>query len=168
MTGISLRYFNPAGAHPSGEMGESPRNIALNLVPVITETGIGLREEVVVFGNQYDTRDGTCIRDYIHIMDLAEAHVLALHLGLENSILERPEYINLGIGQGVTVLEAIRAFEKTSGGPLNYRIGDPRPGDVPSIYADPGKAKELLGWEPKYDIDDIMSSAWKWERARRS
>ncbi len=166
--GISLRYFNPAGAHLSAMMGESPRNVALNLVPIITETAYGLRDEVVVFGDQYETRDGTCIRDYIHIMDLADAHVLALQLAFTDRALASPEYINLGIGQGVTVLEAIKAFERVSGRKLNYRIGSPRPGDVPAIYADPTKARELLGWAPRFGIDEIMDSAWQWEQQRRA
>lgn len=165
--GISLRYFNPAGAHMSAKMGESARNTAVNLVPVITETAYGLRDEVVVFGDHYDTRDGTCVRDYIHIMDLADAHVMALKLALSDKKLGSPEYINLGIGEGVTVLEAINAFEKVSGQKLNYRIGPPRPGDVPAIYADPSKALEVLDWRPKYTIDDIMRSAWLWEQSRR-
>lgn len=166
--GVALRYFNPAGAHPSAKMGESARNVALNLVPVITETAFGLREETVVFGDDYDTRDGTCIRDYVHVMDIAHAHQLALEKALEG-VMEHPvDYINMGIGEGVTVMEAIKAFERCSGQSLNYRIGPRRPGDVPKIYADYTKARDLLGWEPEYNIDDIMRTAWEWEKVRRN
>jgi UDP-glucose 4-epimerase len=165
---ISLRYFNPAGAHLSGKLGEAPSNPALNLVPIITETAIGLRKELVINGNDYDTRDGTNIRDYIHVMDLAHAHTLALEAA-SGSDLEKPvEYLNLGIGEGVTVLEAVQAFERVSGQQLNYRIGPRRPGDVPAIYANPGKATSVLGWSPQYGIDDIMRSAWVWEQNRRA
>lgn len=163
---ISLRYFNPAGAHTSGLIGEAPSNPALNLVPIITETAIGKRKELVVNGNDYDTRDGTCIRDYIHVMDLARAHTLALEAATGQK-LERPvEYINLGIGEGVTILEAIRAFEKVSGKTLNYRIGPRRPGDVPAIYAKFNKAQKVLGWKPQYGIQEIMDTAWRWELSR--
>jgi len=165
--GVSLRYFNPAGAHPTALMGESPVNLALNLVPVITETAAGLRDEVVVFGDAYETRDGTCVRDYIHVMDVARAHKLALEAAVEGELAHPVETINMGIGQGVTVMEAIHAFQRTSGVDLNYRIGPARPGDVPSIYADYSKAARLLGWEPRYTIDDIMKSAWDWEVKRR-
>lgn len=163
---VSLRYFNPAGAHPSAEIGEAPTNIALNLVPVITETAAGRREEVLVFGDDYPTRDGTCIRDYVHVMDLARAHTLAFEAANKLSLIKPVEYINLGIGEGVTVLEAIHAFEKVSGQKLNYRITSRRPGDVVAIYADYARAKELLGWLPKYDIDEIMRTAWLWEQRR--
>jgi len=167
VTGVSLRYFNPAGAHESGRMGESPSNPALNLVPVITETAIGLREEVMVFGDDYPTRDGTCIRDYIHVMDLARAHRLALE-ACESGVLSGPfEVINMGIGEGVTVNEAIRAFIDTTGVDLNYRIGPRRPGDVSAVYSDYSRAKEKLNWEPQYTIEDIMRTAWEWEKNRR-
>ena len=132
---VILRYFNPAGAHESGLMGESPVNPALNLVPVITETAIGKRKEVVVFGDDYDTRDGSCIRDYIHIMDLANAHTKALQFLLGAKDTQPCEVFNLGIGQGVSVLEAIHAFEKMTGQSLNYRIGPRRAGDVVAIYS---------------------------------
>lgn len=163
---IILRYFNPAGAHPSALIGESPRNVANNLVPVITETAIGKRAETVVFGNDYDTRDGSCIRDYIHIMDLAHAHTLALQYLLKKSNEMQIEVFNLGIGEGVSVLEAIHAFEKSTGEKLNYRIGPRRPGDVVAIYANYNRAAQRLGWQPKYDIEAIMQSAWNWEKAR--
>ena len=165
--GVSLRYFNPAGAHSSALMGESPVNLALNLVPVITETAAGLRDEVVVFGDDYDTRDGTCVRDYIHVMDVARAHQLALEAAVGGKLFHPVETINIGIGQGVTVMESITAFMKTTGKDLSYRIGPARPGDVPSIYADHFKATDLLGWEPQFTIDDIMKTAWEWELKRR-
>lgn len=165
---ILLRYFNPAGAHPSAEIGESPRNKASNLVPVITETAIGEREEMTVFGDDYATRDGSCIRDYIHIMDLANAHTKALQYLLQGRNYESLEVFNLGIGEGVTVLEAINAFEKVTGEKLNYSIGDRRAGDVVAIYANYEKAKKRLGWQPEYKIEDIMRTAWDWEKKRRS
>lgn len=167
VSSISLRYFNPAGAHPSGEIGESPINAALNLVPVITEFAAKKREKLIVNGDGYDTRDGTCVRDYIHVVDLAKAHVLALQF-LEKSEQGVNEIINLGIGDGVTVLEAIQAFEEAAGMKINYEIGPPREGDVVSIYADNTKARQLLGWEPQYGINEIMLTAWQWEQKRTS
>jgi UDP-glucose 4-epimerase len=166
MACISLRYFNPAGAHPTGLIGEAPKNKAVNLVPVITETAMGKREQMTVFGNDYDTRDGSCIRDYIHVMDLAKAHTLALESIINGNQKNKLEVYNLGIGQGVTVLEAINAFEKNIDIKVNYNIAPRRQGDVAAIYCDYQKAKNNLGWEPKYNIDDIMISAWKWEQQR--
>lgn len=163
---VILRYFNPAGAHPSALIGEAPSNPASNLVPVITETAIGKRPAMEVFGDDYPTRDGSCVRDYIHIMDLANAHTRALQYLLDNRQERNCEIYNLGIGQGVTVLEAIAAFERVSGQRLNYRIGPRRPGDVIAIYANNDLAARRLGWSPQYDIDDIMRSAWEWERVR--
>ncbi len=161
-----LRYFNPAGAHESALIGEAPFNKASNLVPVITETAIGKREEMIVFGDDYDTRDGSCIRDYIHIMDLADAHTRALDFLDSHTPSNQPEYFNLGIGQGVSVFEAIHAFERVSGQKLNYRVGPRRPGDVVAVYADYSKAARMLGWQPKRNIDDIMKTAWQWEKRR--
>ncbi|NUQ25455.1 MAG: UDP-glucose 4-epimerase GalE [Saprospiraceae bacterium] len=163
---VILRYFNPAGAHPSARIGEAPSNPASNLVPVITETAIGKRPTMEVFGDDYPTRDGSCVRDYIHIMDLANAHTKALQYLLENRQQGNCEIYNLGIGQGVTVLEAIQAFERVSGQKLNYRIGPRRPGDVIAIYANNDLAAQRLGWSPQYDINDIMRSAWAWEGVR--
>ena len=163
---VSLRYFNPAGAHHSGLLGESSKQVALNIVPVITETAAGKRKECVVFGDDYDTRDGSCIRDYIHVEDLARAHTHAVEYLLSEKNQESYEVFNLGIGDGVTVLEAIRAFEEISKQKLNYRIGPRRPGDIISIYSNYDKAKSHLGWEPKYDIKDIMKTAWNWENNR--
>jgi UDP-glucose 4-epimerase len=163
---VILRYFNPAGAHVSGHIGEASSNKASNLVPVITETAMGKRDEMHVFGDDYDTRDGSCIRDYIHVMDLARAHTLALDYLVENRQTHNCEVFNLGIGAGVSVLEAIAAFEKTTGQSLNYHIGPRRAGDVVAIYANYDKAAKQLGWQPQYGIDDIMSTAWAWEKKR--
>ncbi len=160
-----LRYFNPAGAHESAFIGEAPTNPATNLVPVITETGIGKRREMTVFGDDYDTRDGSCIRDYIHVMDLANAHTKALQF-MEKQREGLIDIYNLGIGEGATVLEAINAFESESGEKLNYKIGPRRPGDVVAIYANNEKAARVLGWTPQRDIRDIMRTAWDWEQAR--
>lgn len=163
---VLLRYFNPAGAHESALIGESPATPASNLVPVITETAIGLRPQMTVFGNDYDTRDGSCVRDFIHIMDLANAHTLALQY-LAGQRNEQPcEVFNLGIGTGVTVLEAIHAFEQVSGQRLNYAIGPRRQGDVIAVYADNTLAASRLHWSPSRDIAAIMRSAWAWEQRR--
>ena len=163
---ISLRYFNPAGAHHSGLLGEASKQKALNLVPVITETAAGKRKECVVFGDDYDTRDGSCVRDYIHIEDLAAAHTCAVQYQLNQKTRDPYEVFNLGIGDGVTVLEAIKAFEEISNQKLNYRIGPRRSGDVIAIYSNYEKAKAVLGWEPKYGIKEIMNTAWQWENNR--
>ncbi len=161
---ISLRYFNPVGAHPSGLIGELSIHKPNNLVPFITQTAIGKQESLTVFGKNYDTRDGTCIRDYIHVSDIANAHILALqHLIINNKNLPH-DIINVGTGVGSTVLEVINAFEKVSNEKLNYTIGNKRAGDVGAIFANNEKAKQLLNWEPKRNIDDMMSSAWKWEK----
>ena len=165
---ILLRYFNPAGAHPSAIIGEAPSNPANNLVPVITETAIGKRDEMTVFGDDYNTRDGSCIRDYIHIMDLANAHTKALQYLIEKEPEQPFDVFNLGIGEGVTVLEAVHSFEQVTGKKLAYRIGPRRPGDVVAVYADYSKAASLLGWQPRYKIDDIMRTAWDWEVQRTS
>jgi UDP-glucose 4-epimerase len=160
---ISLRYFNPVGSHESGLNGELPLNKPSNLVPVITRTAIGKNKEMIVFGDDYPTRDGSCIRDYIHVSDIANAHVLALQylLGKKNQM--NYDVFNLGTGKGISVFEAIHAFEKVSGVKLNYRVGPQRPGDVIAVYSDSSKARRLLGWECKYGIEEMMSTAWKWE-----
>ncbi len=162
---ILLRYFNPAGAHTSGFLGETPNTPPANLVPIITETAIGKRNKITVFGDDYDTRDGSCIRDYIHVMDLANAHTKSLQF-VENKELSSAEVFNVGIGEGVSVLEAINAFLKATNQSLNYEIGPRRAGDVIAIYANYEKAKTLLGWQPKYNIEDIMKTAWEWEVIR--
>lgn len=161
-----LRYFNPVGAHPSvliGELNEAPEN----LVPVITQTAIGKRPEMTVFGNDYDTRDGSCVRDYIHVMDIANAHTKALQYMLGGRNTANCDVFNLGTGTGVTVLELIQAFEKVSGEKLNYKIGPRRPGDVIAVYADNTKARTLLGWETKYSLEDSMDTAWRWEQQQK-
>ncbi|WP_420460784.1 UDP-glucose 4-epimerase GalE [Neolewinella sp.] len=163
---ILLRYFNPAGAHPSGKIGEDAATPASNLVPVITEVGAGKRDTMTVFGTDYATRDGSCVRDYIHVADLAHAHTLALEYLMSDRATENPALFNLGIGEGLTVLEVIRAFERVAEQPLNYEIGARRPGDVVAVYADRSKATRELGWEPRYDVDDIMRTAWAWEQQR--
>ncbi|HRO41940.1 MAG TPA: UDP-glucose 4-epimerase GalE [Flavipsychrobacter sp.] len=157
-----LRYFNPVGAHASaiiGELQDKPEN----LVPVITQTAIGKRKEMNVFGFDYATRDGSCVRDYIHVMDIANAHTRALQYMIEGRNQERCEVFNLGTGEGVTVLELINAFEKVANQKLNYKLGDRRAGDVVEVYANNNKAKALLGWETKYDLDQMMDTAWRWE-----
>lgn len=159
---ILLRYFNPVGAHPSAQIGEIQEKPE-NLVPYITQTAIGKRKQLTVFGDNYDTRDGSCIRDYIHVMDIANAHTKALQYLINNKNTQPVEIFNLGLGEGVTVLEAIKAFEKVSNNKLNYIIGERRAGDVEKIYADNKKAKQLLGWNPKYSIEDMMGTAWQWE-----
>jgi UDP-glucose 4-epimerase len=161
---ILLRYFNPAGAHPSGLIGELPVGKPQNLVPAITQTAIGKLEGMKVHGTDYTTRDGSCIRDYIHVCDLAHAHTLALNYLLDEKNMTHCEVFNLGTGQGITVLEAIHAFEKVSGQKLNYEIGPRRPGDVEAIFANNDKARMFLGWEPKNNLEDMMRTAWQWEQ----
>lgn len=161
---VLLRYFNPAGAHQSGEIGEDPSNPPSSLVPVITLTAAGKRDSMTVFGTDYDTRDGSCVRDYIHVEDLANAHTLALQYLLDGKGAANPELFNLGIGEGLTVLEVIKAFEKVSGEKLNFELGGRRPGDVVAVYADRTKATRELGWEPKRGVEEIMRTAWDWQR----
>ncbi len=160
---ILLRYFNPIGAHPSAEIGEIPIGKPDNLVPYITQSAIGKLGPITVYGNDYPTRDGSCIRDYIHVSDIAHAHTLALQYLLEGRNESNCPVFNLGTGNGVSVLEVIAAFEKTAQKKLDYKIGDRRPGDVVAIYADNQKAKSELNWNCKYTLDDSMLSAWKWE-----
>jgi len=160
---VLLRYFNPVGAHMSGKIGEWPINKPSNLVPIITQTAAGLNS-LFVHGSDYPTRDGSCIRDYIHVSDIARAHVKALDMLIEGRNKENCLTYNLGTGSGVSVLEAIRAFEKVSGITLEYQLGPRRPGDVIEIYANNQKAKTDLGWEPIHGIDDMMLSAWKWQQ----
>ncbi|MFK8165735.1 MAG: UDP-glucose 4-epimerase GalE [Lewinella sp.] len=161
---VLLRYFNPAGAHASGKIGEDPSNPAMSLVPVITQTAAGKRDKMTVFGTDYATRDGSCVRDYIHVEDLAHAHTLALKYLMADKATENPALFNLGIGEGLTVLEAINAFEKVSGVKLNYELGPRRAGDVIAVYADRSKATNELGWEPSRGVEEIMDSAWKWQQ----
>ena len=168
LNAIALRYFNPMGAHPSAEIGELPIGVPQNLVPFITQTGAGLREELSVFGDDYPTPDGTCVRDYIYVVDLAKAHVVALQRLLEDKNKANYEVFNVGTGKGSTVLEVIKSFEKVSGKKLNYKIVDRRPGDITSAYADTTLANEELGWKSQYTLDEAMQSAWVWEQKIRS
>ncbi len=160
---IALRYFNPIGAHESAKIGELPIGTPQNLVPFITQTGIGIREQLSVFGDDYPTEDGTCIRDYIHVVDLAKAHVCALQRLLDGTNKNNFEVFNIGTGKGSSVLEVILAFEKVSGQKLNYKIIGRREGDVISAYADTDKANSVLGWKAESTLEDALSSAWKWE-----
>ena len=160
---ILLRYFNPVGAHPSTLMGEVPLGKPANLVPAITQTAIGKLPMMKVWGNDYPTKDGSCVRDYIHVCDIAHAHTLALNYLMQEKIKTNCEVFNLGTGDGFTVLEIIKEFEKVSGVKLNYEIGARRGGDVIAIYANNNKAKSQLGWNPKYNLTQMMDTAWKWE-----
>lgn len=168
LNAIALRYFNPMGAHPSTEIGELPIGVPQNLIPFITQTAAGLREQLSVFGNDYPTSDGTCVRDYIHVVDLAKAHVVALKRLLEGKNESNYEVFNVGTGKGSTVLEVIESFEKVSGKKLNYKIVDRRPGDITTAYADTTKANEVLGWKAKSTLDEAMKSAWEWEQKIRA
>ncbi|GIZ10234.1 UDP-glucose 4-epimerase GalE [Flavobacterium sp. UMI-01] len=165
---VLLRYFNPIGAHPSAEIGELPIGVPQNLVPFITQTGMGLRKELMVYGDNYPTPDGTCIRDYIHVVDLAKAHVVALQRLLDKKNIEKVEIFNLGTGVGSSVLEVIKSFEKVSGKPFPYKIVERREGDVTAAYASTDKANHVLGWKTKSTLDEAMDSAWKWETKIRS
>ena len=165
---LALRYFNPVGAHPSAHIGELPLGIPNNLVPFITQTAAGLREELSVFGNDYNTIDGTCVRDYIHVVDLAKAHVVAAERLMEKRNKKNFEIFNLGTGLGYTVLQAIKSFEKISGQKLKYKIVGRRAGDIEKVYSDTKFANEELGWTATHSIDDMMLSAWKWEKKIRN
>ncbi len=162
-TSILLRYFNPVGAHPSIKIGELPIGRPMNLVPAITQTAIGKLPKMMVYGDDYPTRDGSCLRDYIHVCDIAHAHTLALQYLIDKKNASKCDVFNLGSGNGVTVLEAIKTFETVSNVALNYEIGPRRGGDVVAIYADNKQAVEGLGWNVKYGLVDMMSTAWKWE-----
>lgn len=168
LNAIALRYFNPIGAHPTAKIGELPIGVPQNLVPFITQTGVGIREQLSVFGDDYPTPDGTCIRDYIHVVDIAKAHVVALQRLLESNNTSNYEYFNLGTGTGSSVLEVIQSFERVSGEKLNYKIANRREGDVISAYADTKKANQILGWKAESTLDDAMTSAWKWQKSLNS
>jgi UDP-glucose 4-epimerase len=165
---ISLRYFNPIGAHPSALIGELPRGVPENLVPYLTQTGYGIREELKVFGDDYNTPDGSCIRDYLHVVDLAKAHVLALKRLIEGKNKTDYEVFNLGSGEGVSVLEAIKSFERVSGIKLKYKIVGRRAGDIEKIWADPTYANKELGWKTLSSLDEAMKTAWDWEKRLRN
>jgi len=160
---ISLRYFNPVGAHPSSKIGELPLGVPANLVPFVTQVAAGIREKLIVYGNDYDTVDGSCVRDYIHVVDVADAHVkgLAYLNGQESNFYD---VFNVGTGNGNTVLEVIHAFEKVSGLKLNYQIGPRRPGDVVKTWADTTKINQVLGWYPQYSLEDSMRDSWNWQQ----
>ena len=162
---ILLRYFNPIGAHASARIGELPLGVPNNLVPFITQTAAGLREKLTIFGNDYDTTDGTNVRDYIHVVDLAKSHVVAVQRLLDRKASETVETFNVGTGHGNSVLEVVQTFEQASGQKVNYVIGPRRPGDVPAIYADATKAAEVLGFKTETSLADSLASAWKWQQA---
>jgi UDP-glucose 4-epimerase len=168
ISAILLRYFNPIGAHPSAEIGELPIGVPQNLVPFITQTGIGMRQQLSVYGDDYPTSDGTCIRDYIHVVDLAKAHVVALQRLINKKNIDKVETFNLGTGTGSSVLEVIKTFEKVSGKSLPYKIVDRREGDIISAYANTDKANNVLGWKAESTLEDGLASAWKWEQKIRS
>lgn len=165
---ILLRYFNPIGAHETAEIGELPVGVPQNLVPFITQTAIGIRSELSVYGNDYPTIDGTCIRDYIHVVDLAKAHVVALQRLLDNKNESKVEVFNVGTGKGSSVLEVIRTFEKVSGKPLPYKIVGRREGDIIEAYANTDKANTVLGWKAESTLEEALTSAWKWEQKVRN
>ncbi len=160
----SLRYFNPIGAHPSGFIGELPRGVPQNLIPFVTQTAIGIREQLQIFGDDYDTPDGTAIRDYIHVVDLAKSHVVALERLINNQDKKTYEVFNIGTGQGSSVMEVVKSFEKINNVKLNYKIVGRREGDVPAIWADTGLAEKELGWKAELTLDDALRDAWKWEK----
>lgn len=165
---IALRYFNPIGAHDSSKIGELPLGTPQNLVPFITQTAAGLRDQLSVFGDDYPTEDGSCIRDYIHVVDLAKAHVVALERLLKNRNFNQFETFNIGTGKGSSVLEVVNAFEKITQQKLNYKIVDRRVGDVISVYADTKKANEVLGWKAENSMEDSLLSSWNWEKKVRN
>lgn len=161
---LALRYFNPVGAHPSGHIGELPNGVPNNLIPFVTQTAAGLRSQLTVFGDDYNTPDGTCIRDYIHVMDLADAHIKAFEYLRDRSEHGFYDVVNVGTGEGNTVLEVINTFEKVSGQSLNYQLGPRRPGDVEKVWADVSKANKVLKWKTKYSLEDGLRDAWHWQK----
>jgi UDP-glucose 4-epimerase len=165
---ISLRYFNPIGAHPSGNMGELPIGVPSNLVPFITQTAIGKREKLTVFGNDYNTPDGYNVRDFIHVVDVADAHVKAFEFLQKKPQTNLYEVFNLGTGEGVSVMQLIISFQKVTGVKLNYQVGPRRPGDVEKVYADPGKIRKELNWIAKYSLEEGLKHSWEWEKKLNS
>jgi UDP-glucose 4-epimerase len=165
---IALRYFNPIGAHPSALIGELPRGVPNNLVPYITQTAAGIREQLSVFGDDYNTPDGSCIRDFINVVDLAKAHVVAINRLMDQKNEQSYEYFNIGTGNGVSVLELIKTFQEATGVKLNYKIIGRRPGDIEKIWADTSKANSVLGWQAKETLADTLLSAWNWEKNLRN
>lgn len=165
---VLLRYFNPAGAHVSGAIGEFLHTKGNHLVPVITQVAAGIRKELTINGTDYPTRDGTGLRDFIHVMDIADAHTLALNSSLNGKFKNKIEIFNLGTGQGITVMEAVKCFEESNGLKLNYKVGPRREGDIVAIYSSNDKAKNFLGWQPKHTLSDIMRTAWNWQQKMQS
>ena len=167
MKSIVLRYFNPIGAHPSAEIGELPNGVPNNLIPYVTQTAMGIRKELTIFGNDYDTPDGTCIRDYIYVVDLAKAHVAAMARVLDQET-EPIEYFNIGTGNGNSTLEIVETFEKATGVKLNWKYGPRREGDIEKIWGDCSKANKVLGWKAEAKLEDVLASAWKWQEKLRA
>ncbi len=164
---IALRYFNPIGAHATGLIGELPRGVPNNLIPFVTQTAYGIRKELSIFGDTYNTPDGTCIRDYINVVDLAKAHVIAIKRLLENKNKSNYEFFNVGTGNGTSVLEVVKSFEKATGVKVNYKIVDKRPGDIEKIWAETTYANKELGWKAEVGLEETLASAWKWEKNYR-
>jgi UDP-glucose 4-epimerase len=164
---ILLRYFNPIGSHPSAIIGELPNGVPMNLIPYVTQTAIGIREQLKVFGDDYNTPDGSCIRDYIYVVDLAKAHVKAMERILEGKSADNVEVFNIGTGKGVSTLEIVHAFEKATGVKLNYQIVGRRAGDIEQVWANPDKANNVLGWKAETSLEDTLKSAWKWQQKLR-
>jgi UDP-glucose 4-epimerase len=160
---ISLRYFNPVGAHPSSEIGELPLGVPANLIPFVTQTAAGIRAQLTVYGDDYDTKDGTCVRDYIHVLDLADAHVKSLEY-LDKQTESFIDTFNVGTGNGNTVLEVLQTFEKVSGRKLNYQIGARRAGDIEKVWANTDKVNKVLGWQSKYSLEDSLRDSWNWQK----
>ena len=165
---IALRYFNPIGAHPTSLIGELPRGVPSNLVPFITQTAAGIRQQLSVYGDDYNTPDGSCIRDYINVVDLARAHVVAINRLINSTDSDRFEFFNIGTGDGASVLEVVNTFEKATGVKVNYKIVDRRPGDIEKIYADTTMANTVLGWRAETSLSDTLISAWNWEKKIRN
>ena len=165
---VLLRYFNPIGAHESGFIGESPVGVPYNLIPYITQTAVGIRPYLSIYGDDYDTADGTCVRDYIHVVDLADAHVRAMEYLLKKENTAQVEAFNVGNGQGYSVLELVHSFERVSGIKINYKIVERRPGDIDKAWANTDKIERVLGWKPTKDLDEMLASAWNWERKSRN
>jgi UDP-glucose 4-epimerase len=165
---ILLRYFNPIGSHPSSIIGEMPNGVPMNLIPYVTQTAMGIREQLSVFGDDYDTPDGSCIRDYIYVCDLAKAHVKAMERILEDKSDEKVEVFNIGTGHGVSTLELVHAFEKATGVKLNYKIVGRRAGDIEKVWANPDKANHVLGWKAETSLEDTLKSAWDWQKKLRA
>lgn len=166
--GIALRYFNPIGSHPSGLIGELPIGVPANLMPFITQTAYGIREQLSVFGDDYNTPDGSCIRDYIHVVDLAKAHIVAIERMISGNNAEKYEMFNIGTGNGFSVFEVIKSFEKTSGLKLNYTVAPRRAGDIEQIWADTTVGNNVLGWKADKTLDEMTKSAWEWEQNYRA